>query len=253
MKIFIILALFSFQVFSNDVYEIGEEERSPESEEVLVNKPEKYLLHESMIYDFNTELGIKDQRQYTGSDNGRFMASLHLSGQYEHLSELLGFEINYLAKTSSYDHIWWGFQLFQHNTYFKTITQNPTSGGSGSDSTYVRDNSVKNKILGFGPGLGYRFKLLLDFFPTEDTFETIDVFFNGLFLEESFIEERYQGYGISTSYGLHKRTRTSYFYGAKFSYHLGNVTRRQIESESEGERTLTLGWLSLAFNVGFFL
>jgi len=253
MKILIIITLFSLQVFSNDVYEIDEDERSPESEEVLVNKPEKYLRHESMVYDFNTELGIKDQRKYTGSDTNRFMASLHLSGQYEHLSDLLGFEANYMAKTKSFDHLWWGFQIFQHNTYFNSITQNPTSGGSGSDSTYSRDNDVKNKILGFGPGIGYRFKLILDFFPTEDTFETIDVFFNGLYLDESLIQERYQGYGVSTSYGLHKRTRTSYFYGAKLSYHLGYVTRRQLESESEGERSLSLGWLSLAFNVGFFL
>ena len=103
-----------------------------------------------------------------------------------------------------------------------------------------------------GLGAGYRFKLLLDFFHTEDWFETIDVFANYLRLEEKFIGKTYTGYGLTTNYGLHKRSSASYFYGGKFSYNVAAVTRPAITNESKGDRSLSIGWLSFAFELGFF-
>lgn len=250
---YLLLLLIPFHLFATDIFDLTEEELNPDSQEILIGKPEKYLRNESMIYDLNTSLGIKDQRRFTGTDNNRFSLSGHLSGNYEQLTDLLGGEITYMRRSTRYNQIWWGAQIFQHRTYFDALTQNQSAGSNlNSESSFVRPGGTKNTVLGMGLGVGYRFKLLLDFLETEDIFETVDVFFNSIQLNESFIDENYRGYGLTANYGLHKRSSTSFFYGGKFSYNVASVTRAAIGNEKKRERSLALGWLSVAFEFGYF-
>jgi hypothetical protein len=251
MKYFLLL-LLPLNLMAS-VFDLTEDELDPSAEEILIKKPEKYQRHESMIYDFNTSLGIKDQRQYTGNDRNRFSIAGHISGQYEHLDNILGAELTYMRRSTRYDKIWWGIQFFQHRTFFDAITQNHTSGtNANSESNFLRPGNVKNTVMAGGVGVGYRFKLILDFLQTEDWFESVDVFVNAMQLDESFIDQKYNGYGLTTNYGLHKRSSTSYFYGGKISYNVASVTREAIGDENKRERSFALGWLSLAFELGFF-
>lgn len=253
MKFLILILLVPQMLLARDIYEMTDEEINPSAEEILIKKPEKYLRDESMIYDFNTNLGIKDQRQYTGKDRNRFSVAGHVSGNYEQLTDLLGAEIQYMRRSEYFTQIWYGAQFFQHKSVFDAITQNPTaSTAPNSEGSFQRPGDAKNTIMGLGLGVGYRFKLLLDFYPTEDVFESVEVFFNGLQLDESYIDQKYSGYGLTTSYGIHKRSSTSFFYGGKFSYNVASVTRKALGNESKSDRSLSLGWLSLAFEMGFF-
>lgn len=248
--LFLLLPITSFA----GIFDLTEEDLNPEAEEVLIKKPEKYLRDESMIYDLNTDLGIKDQRQYTGSDRNRFSIAGHMNGNYEHPNEILGGELSYMRRSTRYNQIWWGAQFFQHTAYFDAITQNrkTTSGNINSEANFQRPGNVKNTIMAAGLGVGYRFKLLLEFFPTEDTFESVDVFVNGLELNEKFIKQKYRGYGLTTNYGIHKRSSTSFFYGGKLSYNIASVTRKALGDEKKSDRSLSLGWLSVALELGFF-
>ena len=251
---YLLLLLLPLNLYAGP-FDLSEDELNPDSEEVLIRNPEKYLRHESMIYDFNTDLGIKDQRQYTGTDRNRFSIAGHISGNYEQVRDMLGVELSYMRRSSRYDQIWWGVQFFQHNTYFDAITRNHSQkAGSNpnAESNYIRPGNTKTTVMAGGLGVGYRFKLLLDFFETENMFENIDFLFNGVFLDEKFIDEKYQGYGLTASYGLHKRSGTSFFYGGKLSYNVASVTRDAIGDEKKSDRSLALGWLSAAFELGFF-
>jgi hypothetical protein len=255
MKNLLLLSLISFPALALDPLDLSEEEINPDSQEVLINKPEKYLRHESMIYDFNTSLGIKEQRRYTGTDRNRISLAGHISGDYEHFNDILGADFSYMRRTISYNQIWYGFQFFQHQTFFDAITSNqtPAAGDNANDeSQFQRPGDVKNTILAGGLGAGYRFKLLLDFFQTDKMFESIDVFVNYLELDETYIKQKYRGYGLTTNYGIHKRSSTSFFYGGKFSYNIATVTREALGTESKSDRSFALGWLSLAFEMGYF-
>lgn len=252
MMKYLILLLLPLNLYAGP-FDLSEEELNPDAEEILIKKPEKYLRHESMIYDLNTDLGIKDQRRFTGTDKNRFSIAGHISGDYEHLNDMLGGEIAYMRRSSRYSQMWWGVQFFQQQTYFNAITSNRTSGSNvNAESNYIRPSDAKNTVMAAGLGVGYRFKLLLDFFETENMFESIDVFVNGLQLDESFIDQKYTGYGLTTNYGLHKRSSTSFFYGGKLSYNAATVTRDAIGDEKKSDRSLALGWLSVAFELGFF-
>jgi len=248
--IFLFVSQFAF---AQGPLDLQEADLNPSSEDVLIKKPEKYLRNESMIYDFNTDLGIKDQRRYTGADRNRFSLSGHVSGNYEHLSNLLGLEAILMRRSETYNQIWYGAQFFQANAHFDSVTQNPRGGvDPNSDTLNPRSNDETTTVQGLGLGVGHRFKLLLDFFRTEDTFENIDVFANAIQLKDGHLNKPYTGLGLTTSYGIHKRTSTSFFYGGKFTYNIASVTRSPIGDESKKERSLTLGWTSFAFEMGWF-
>jgi len=256
MKLLITLFLFSTQAFAQlSPLDLSEEELNPETEEILLKKPEKYLRHESMIYDLNTDLGIRDQRTYTGTDSNRFSLSGHISGDYEHINDILGLDATYMRRSTRFDQIWYGAQVFQHNTYFDAVTQNHDSDSSSnptSDAQLTRVGDSKATVMGLGLGVSYRFKLLLDFFETENVFENIDVYGNYIMFDDTFIKQKYKGYGLSANYGIHKRSGSSFFYGGKLSYNLASVTRDALGTESKSERSLTLGWFTLALELGFF-
>lgn len=255
MKYLILIILFSQNLLAADLYTLTEEEKNPDTQDILINQPEKYLRDESMIYDLNSDLGIRDQRKYTGTDNNKFAVAGHISGDYEHFNDILGLEFNYMHRSEKYNKMWYGFQLFQHRTFFDSITQNqdPKAGDNANDeSQFHRPNNVKSTVFAGGLGLGYRFKLLMEFFPTDDVFETVDVFANYIIMDETFIKKKYQGYGLTTNYGIHKRSSSTYFYGGKLSYNLAAVTREALGDEKKADRSFAIGWLSLAFEMGFF-
>jgi hypothetical protein len=255
MKLLIVLLTFLNISLATDPWTLSEEEQNPDTQDILIKKPEKYLRNESVIYDLNTDLGIKDQKKYTGSDTHRFGLAAHVSGDYEHVNHLLGYEFNYMYRSQSYTQLWYGFQFFRHQTYFDSITQNQTAevGDNANDeSQYQRPKDTKNLISSLGLGVGHRFKFLTEIFSTDDVFETVDIFGNYLVLNENFIKKQYIGYGLTTNYGIHKRSSTHLFYGGKFSYNIASVTRDAIGDEKKNDRSLSLGWLSLAFELGWF-
>lgn len=255
MKYLILILLFSQTALAIDPLKLSEDELNPNTQDVLIKQPEKYLRDESMIYDLDTDLGIKDQRTYTGTDSNRVALAGHISSDYEHFNDLIGFEFNYMHRTSRYNRIWWGMQFFQHKTLFDAITQNqPAEDGDNpnDESQFQRPNDVKTNLFAGGLGVGYRFKLMMDFFQTEDVFENIEVFVNYLTMDETYIDQKYQGFGLTTNYSIHKRSSTKYFYGGKLSYNIATVTREAIGTESKQDRSFALGWLSLALELGFF-
>lgn len=254
MKYIYLLLLIPSLSFAADVFELTEEELNPDGAEVLIKKPEKYLRDESMIYNLNTNLGIRDQRHYTGGDSNRLSFAGHINSGYEHPTNILGLDVTYMHRSTRYNQVWYGAQVFNHNTRWDTITRNSRAGSSntGSESAYQRPGDAKSSILGGGLGAGYRFKLLLDFLPTEDWFENVDVFVNYLRMNEEFINKTYAGYGLSANYGIHKRSGSSYFWGFKLSYNVASVTRPDINGEKKTDRSLSLGWMSAAFELGLF-
>jgi hypothetical protein len=248
-----LLLLFPLTVFADDPFNLSDEEISPETETILLKKPEKYLRDESMLFNFNSDRGISDQRSFTGEDNDRLSVAAHISADYEHVTDILGGDITYMHRNKRYNRLWYGAQLFHHSTYFDAITRNHSGETAPqSESAFQRPGSAKNTLTAAGLGVGYRFKFFFEFIPTEDWFEQVDVFVNYLNLDESFINQTYRGYGLTANYGVHKRVSRSFFYGGKLSYNAGLVTREAIERESKSERTLSLGWLTLALELGVF-
>lgn len=250
---YLILLLLPLNVYATSFFDLSEDDLNPSAEEILIKRPEKHLRNESMIYDLNTDLGIKDQRRFTGQDRNRFSLTGLVSANYEQFNSALGGDVTYMRRTQRYNQIWWGGQFFMQNVHFDAVTQNRTTGTNpNGEQAFQRPGGTKDTVMAGGLGVGYRFKLLLDFFETEDVFENIDVFANYVEFNEDFISQKYRGWGMTANYGIHKRSSTSFFYGGKLSYNIASVTREALGDESKSDRSLSLGWLSLGFEIGFF-
>jgi hypothetical protein len=246
MYLFALLALLGTSAFAYD-WRLSEEELNPTAEDVLLRRPEKHQRSEAMIYDLNTELGIKDQRRFTGNDWNRISFAGHLSSDYEHFTDILGIEAAYMRRSARYDRIWWALQFFNHRTYFDAIAENSADASGGA----VPNNS-RTTVMAGGAGVGYRFRLLLDFWPLDDVFENVDVFVNYLTLNESFFDRSYRGYGLTANYGIHKRSGVSFFYGGKISYNFAAMRRGALNNEPVSQRSFAIGWLSLALEFGYY-
>jgi hypothetical protein len=251
MKYFLLL-IIPFYVKAQTP-QLTEEELNPKTKEILLNKPEKYLYQESMIYNLDNNTGISGERYYTGLDRNRFSVAGHLSSNYEKFENLLGIEINFMKRTTRFNQIWLGLQMYQHQTYFNAISQNhPTSSTANTEGSFQRPSNTKNTLTALGFGLGYRFKFLAGLLNNDNVFETVDVFINGIKLDEEFINKTYDGFGLTTNYGIHKRSGPSFFYGGKFSYNFASVTRDPLLNEPKTSRSLSLGWSSIALEMGLY-
>ncbi len=242
--------LFAGYENPQEALEVSDEERNPSEADILHKKSEKYLHDESSLRLYNSELGIYDERYWTGRDRHMITASAQLNGQFEYLSRLNSFDFSYRYRSKNWHKLWYSALYKSTQTDFRTITQNRSSNGSDTEGAFQRPNDADQAIQTFGLGASYRFKFLPDFLNLERWFVTTSVYATYNTLAEDFTQFRYRGWGMIADYGLHYRSRTSFFFGGKFTYNLAWVERSQRSNESQSDRSLSLGWFSLGLEMG---
>jgi hypothetical protein len=237
----------------DEAFDLMESEVTPSTDDINRRRVEKLQHDEKMISEFDSDLGVTKERRWTGLDRNRISGALHLGGRYEFMRELQGFEFTWMRRVENWSKLWWGGTIRRAQTGFGEITQNRApDGNTNSEGAFQRPKSADQTLTTMGLGAGYRFRLLTWILDTENTFETVNVFANRVTLDESFIKETYAGWGMSTDYGLHFRTRSSFFWGGKFTYNMAWVERAKRGTEAPEERSLSLGWYTLALEAGFF-
>lgn len=222
------------------------------SNDQLLDKKEITLQDDSIIYDMNKDTGIKDKSHYTGRDNHKLSGHYFGNVALNKFTDISAFEVNYSMRFSE---IWVESFLGRTATTFKVISENKTpniNALSTSEARYIRPDASRETLLSAGIGIGYRFKMIYQFIETNDVFETISAFGTRHILDESFRGTNYNGYGFRADYGIHKRATTSFFYGGKLSYNFGAVKRRLADGESRREGTLSLSWVALGFEAGYY-
>lgn len=246
MRTFVFLLLLSPSLFAayeepSEAFLLDDEEERPSDRDVLQIYKEKYQRDESMVDPISSTTGVRDMRRYTSLDRNKLSLAFHLNGQYESLSGLQGFEASYLRRVDNWSKLWIGGTVRASSADFSEITKNKTTGLEAADQ---RPPNANQSIFGVGLGVAYRLKLFLDFFPTRDVFEFVTVYGMYNTVKDEFTSNSYAGYGLTTEYSLHKRSRTSFFYGGKFTHNISWV-------EEERNRNFSLGWYTFALEAGF--
>ena len=231
---------------ADEAFNLSPEEENPTGEDVLTKRKEKFQRDEIMVYDSSNDLGFTDRRRWTGDDRNKISASFHLNGQYEYLSQLQGIEATWLRRTDNWHKLWWGATYKRTNAEFRNIADN-----NPNENVTARKGRAKESINTLGLGVGYRLRLLMDFPESDKIMETVQVFGTYNTLHDSSTDFNYRGYGMTADYGLHWRTRSSFFYGGKFTYNRSWVERSQSNTPSEA-RSLSLSWYTFALEGGFY-
>lgn len=229
----------------SEAFDLLPEEVEPTGEDVLNRRKEKFQRDEIMVYDGKEDLGFSDRRRWTGDDRNRLAAAFHVNGQYEYLAEAQALEVSWLRRTDNWHKLWWGAMLKRTNGEFRTFADN-----NPNESKQVSGDADLS-VTTFGAGVGYRLRLLTDFMNTENTMETVNVFATYNTIDGGDAGNNYRGYGFTADYGLHRRTRTSFFWGGKFTYNLAWVERSESNTPQEA-RSLSLGFYSFALEAGFY-
>lgn len=222
----------------------------------VIKDKDHYLKNEILIDDFDTEKGVHSDRIYTGNDRHHFTVSYQFSPDYSDLVKIQAFEAQYHYRFNNMHDTWVGFMVKKDQNKFSAISSNSSTATRTTTSTddyeLLRADETEMSILSAGLGVGYRFKLLLEFFKTEQTFEKVMVFFNYLSMTDGEYNFDYSGYGLTADYSLLVRSGKNFIYGIKLTYNMGIVKKKAlIEEESSVDRTRSIGWLSSGFVLGY--
>lgn len=217
-----------------------------ENSEILLEK-------ESLINEIDKERGVYTERFYTRKDSGRLSFAYHVSHDYEKLSKLYALDLQVIKKVNSYKDTWWGFQFKRVVAQYNALANEleVTSSHPDADSKLERRNALQSMTI-LGLGVGYRFKILTQFFETNRVFEHIMAYGNYIFHLDGETEEKYRGYGATMEYGLHRRVGESFFAGGKLSYNLASLERAAKTDEDKIDRSLVFRWTSIGLEVGYY-
>jgi len=220
---------------------------------ILNSNKEVYLEKEALIKEVDDETGVFAERYYTRKDTGRLSFAYHASHDYEKLSKLYALDLQVLKKMKSYKDQWWGIQIKRVVAQYNALADEleSSSGHADADSQVERRTSPQSMTI-FGLGIGYRFKILTQFFETNRVFEQVMAYGNYIYHFDGETDEKYRGYGATMEYGLHRRVGQSFFAGGKLSYNLASLERAKKSDEDKLDRSLVFRWTSIGFEVGYY-
>lgn len=222
--------------------------------EEIITQPELHLENESIIQDADTDLGVYTDAYYTGKDSNRLSFAFHFTHDYQNISKLSSFEAQMLFEFDHYRESWWGFILKSTAANYSAVAEEVTGSQSGNPDANSNTIRLDNKqtINSIGPGIGYRFKFLSAWNSSERLYEKVVAFLTYNFHRDSTDDRQYTGLGYTADYGLHYRSSDRFFYGGKISYNYVALVREAISNEDKPDRSLVMGWTSLAFEIGYY-
>ncbi len=199
------------------------------------------------IAQADDELGIELEDYNTSSDSNRYSLLLHTNADLMDAAGILGFEFIYGRKFSMG---WWEIGATRTQANFKEITDVNTSVLNANVTDLEESTST---LLTIGTGFSYRSNLIQNLFNWNDLYETTSAHFQYVSMSEEVTGESLSGAGLKADFGVHKRSSRSFHYGVKMSYNIANVKRAATdETETSSARSLTLNWISLAFDLTYY-
>ena len=223
------------------------------SAEDLNDYPELYQSEDSVLREYNSTSGIYSDPYYTRNDNGLVSISYSMGASYDEPSRIVSFEGTYLnAFDSTYQDLWWGFQLRRTVANYDAIADERTSSSGDTNSVANTERGTNlQTLLSAGLGLSYRLKAFSYAFDNERIFEHSSFFISYVGHKDATDDETYRGYGYNAEYVLAYRSLDNFYYGLKLSYHWLLLERAAIDEEGLADRSLIFGWTSLGFDLGY--
>ncbi|MBC74943.1 MAG: hypothetical protein CME64_02920 [Halobacteriovoraceae bacterium] len=203
-----------------------------------------YLYKESVL---EQDMDGYSEEFFTGEDKNRLSLSYQFSANVRDFVELNSIELILSRELQDYANTWISVMAKRTTGKYEAFaddidTSNGANSRKGTDQTFTT----------FGAGAGYRFKALTAVFESSRVFETVDAFLTYNTHVDGLDSESYQGFGIQTDYGLHRRSGRSFYYGGKLSYNIASLARSKKGDEKLEDRSLVFGWLSMGFEMGYY-
>lgn len=223
----------------------------------IKGKSEGLSFDAEVLKDFNSSLGVNSDAFFTLRDRNRISLGYHISSNYNDFSEFSAFEFTFFQNLRNWQGSWWGIMFKKGSADFKAVSQNATEdvskpGTAEAHPDNQRPDEAQQDLTILGIGMAHRFKFILDFIDNKRLYEQVNWFITYNRDNDGFTNNSYSGPGLVADYEIFKRSSQRMYYGWKLSYHLASVGRSVEDGERNREGRLTLSWVSMGFNIGYY-
>ena len=125
---------------------------------------------EVIIYDKNSNTGVRDAKYYSGEDTNRISVQYHFSPRLSNLTQVSGIEGHFARR---FKYFWVDAFASTMNTIFEEVSENKTGK---SQATGAKPDDLGESFLTLGLGLTYRFKFFMHFKEFDRLFQTVSAF-----------------------------------------------------------------------------
>jgi hypothetical protein len=203
----------------------------------------------SLNLQANEELVLNNDHQFQPTFSNRYTFSLGLNPSIQKSTDIRNFAFNYASK--KYENSWLDFNLIIGQGFFKKMTTNNPSATQLSN-LQLEDNTSKHTTFGIGPAFETRYIQTL--IPLSDIYELIATNLTYNILQEPTSNYSFKGPGLLAKFSVYKRFSDYISAGTQFTYNLAVVKRAQLfDTESSSARSLTLSYLTIGFDLSFYL
>ncbi len=193
------------------------------------------------------ELVLNTESTFNPSHNNRFSFMLGFNPSLSRAADLSNFSFSYGKQFESY---WLDTNVSMTKGLFKELSaNNQTATGATDAQLETQENSLTTIGIGIGRETRYAQTLL----PFEDIYELMAANLTYNMYKEDYSGKSFAGPGLLAKFSVYKRFNDYFSAGTHFNYNLAVVEREKENNESTSARSLTIGFLTIGFDISFYL
>lgn len=193
-------------------------------------------------------LVLNEESTFNPTHENRFSFMLGVNPSLTKSGDMSNFTFSYAKKMESF---WLDSNIMITKGMFsKFSANNPTATGAIDADLEEQENSLTTIGVGVGRETRYAQTLL----PFNDIYELMAANLTYNMYKEDFSGKSFSGPGILAKFSVYKKFNDYFSAGTHFNYNLAVVKRsKEIDTESNSQRSLTLGFLTIGFDLSFYL
>lgn len=195
-----------------------------------------------------SELVVRSESTFNPTHANRFSFMAGLNPSLTKSGDMSNFTFSYGRQTENY---WIDTNLAINKGLFKKFSANNPKATLASDAEL---DEQQNSLTTFGVGIGRETRYSQSLLPIDDIYEMMSANLTYNSYKEDFSRYSFSGPGLLAKFSVYKRFNDYFSAGAHFNYNLAVVKRaQQVETESNSDRSLTIGFLTLGIDLSFYL
>lgn len=194
------------------------------------------------------ELVINSEAAFIPSYHNRFSFMLGLNPNIQKAADVTNFTFSFAKKMEDY---WLDTNLFYTSGLFSKLTTNNPSATTLSDEQLA---DTKSTHLSIGVGIGRETRYSQTLLPISEIYEVMAANLTYNIFKEPTSTKSFTGPGMMAKFSVYKKFSDYVSFGTQFTYNLAVVKRAQdFDTESSSASSLTLSYLTIGFDLSFYL
>lgn len=202
----------------------------------------------SIASSYSAELILNSESTFNPTHENRFSFMMGVNPSLTKSADMSNFTFSYGRKMENY---WIDTNFAMNKGNFRKFSANNQTATGATDAQLEEQ---KNSLTTIGVGIGRETRYAQTLLPFNDIYELMAANLTYNSYKEDFSGKSFSGPGLLAKFSVHKRFNDYFSAGAHFNYNLAVVKRAQdIDTETNSQRSLTLGFLTMGIDLSFYL